>query len=285
MTIDASAVLVGAAGLAEELADPQQAPLLLDVRWALGLPPAYPDFLAGHVPGAQWLDLETVFAAKPSADRHGGRHPLPDPDRLQAALQAVGLDDGSAVVVYDAADSVPAARAWWALRWIGLTDVRVLNGGLAGWVRAGQPLESGAATVRLRGSVQVHPGAMPVLDAVAAARVAQAGVLLDARTAPRFRGETESIDPVAGHVPGARNLPAAALQDDGGALLDPVAVREALLARGVTAATEVGAYCGSGITAAHTVWAAASAGIEVHLYPGSWSDWTADPSRPVATGA
>lgn len=284
MTIDASAVLVGPAGLAEELVDPERAPVLLDVRWALGGPPAYPDFLAGHVPGAQWVDLETVFAEPPAPDRRGGRHPLPDPDRLQAALRALGVDDGSVVVVYDAADGVPAARAWWVLRWIGLAGVRVLNGGLAAWVRAGFPVESGDGIARPAGSVQVHPGALPVLDAAAAARVGQAGVLLDARAAPRFRGESEPIDPVAGHVPGARSLPAGELQDDGGVLPGPAAVRAVLHARGATGTADVGAYCGSGITAAHTVWAAASAGIEVVLYPGSWSDWTADPSRPVATG-
>lgn len=264
----------------DELAGRTDQIVLLDVRWNLGGPSTWPDYLDGHIPGAVWADLETDFADPPGS---GGRHPLPDPGRLQQRLRALGISDDRATVVYDAADSTAAARAWWVLRWAGQADVRVLDGGLAAWQATGRPLEQGPATPR-RGNVTVHPEAMPTLDALGAGQLASNGVLLDARAAQRYRGEAEPIDPVAGHVPGATSAPTAANVGRDGSFLP----RDALIRRyeelGVRAGDEVGAYCGSGVTAAHTVLALELAGIAAALYPGSWSEWITNSARPVATG-
>ncbi len=231
---------------------------ILDVRWRLGGPPAIDDYLAGHIPGAVFVDLEEM-CGPPGA---GGRHPLPDPPALQRVLRRAGVQAGRPVVVYDYGDGMAAARAWWTLRWAGHPEVFVLEGGFPAW---DGPVEAGSDFV-------VRPGGMPVLSADDAARVAKEGVLLDARAPERFRGETEPIDPVAGHIPGARNLPYASL----------VAVGQAALPLG---AKEIGAYCGSGVTAAHTILALHEAGRDdAALYVGSWSEWITDPDRPIATG-
>lgn len=263
-------------------------PVVLDVQFELGGRPGHELHAAGHLPGAAHLDLDTALAGPPG---DGGRHPLPDPDVLQAALREAGVDDDVRVVVYDQATSLAAARAWWVLRWAGLDDVRVLDGGLAAWQAEGHELST-EAVLRPPGLVTVRPGSLPVLDADDAARVARDGVLLDARTPERYRGESEPIDPVAGHVPGAVDVPMGDLLQPDGRLRDPAELRARFAAAGVEphggdgeGVTAVGAYCGSGITAAHTVLALHEAGIDAAPYIGSWSEWITDPSRPVATGA
>ena len=228
-----------------------------------------------------WTDLETDLAGPPGT---GGRHPLPTPADAEAAMRRLGVSDGRAVVVYDDADGSVAARAWWLLRWLGHGDVRLLDGGLAAWTAAGLPLEQDETNPE-PGDFSARPGAMPVLDADAAAALATAGVLLDARAAERFRGEVEPVDPVAGHVPGARSAPTTGNVGADGRFLDPAALRDRFAAVGATDDdAPVGAYCGSGVTAAHTVLALEVAGIPAALYAGSWSEWVTDPSRPVATG-
>jgi thiosulfate/3-mercaptopyruvate sulfurtransferase len=269
------------AQLASWLADEADRPLVIDVRWALGAPSSYPDYLAGHIPTAVWADLDADFADPPAPDRRGGRHPLPDPERLQRRLRRWGLRAADSVVTYDAVDSIAAARAWWVLRWAGLRRVTVLDGGLAAWVQAGLPLVVGPESQVAEGNVEVHPGAMATVDAAGAAELARTGRLVDVRTAVRFRGEEEPIDPVAGHIPGACNVPAAELMKADGRLADAAALTERLAVAGGGAA---GAYCGSGVTAAHTVWALATLGVDVSLYAGSWSDWISDPARRIATG-
>jgi thiosulfate/3-mercaptopyruvate sulfurtransferase len=187
------------------------------------------------------------------------------------------------VVVYDQGDGPAAARLWWTLRWAGLADVRVLDGGFAAWTTAGRPTEPGEV-IPPRGDLTVRPGGLPVLDAAGAAATAANGALLDARIGPRFRGEAEPIDPVAGHIPGAHNLPAAELVGADGRLLPPAELRERFATAGVPDAGPVGAYCGSGVTAAQTVLALTVAGYrDPALYVGSWSEWITDPDRPVAT--
>ncbi|MGV9804732.1 sulfurtransferase [Micromonospora chersina] len=267
--------------LAAELdrADP---PTLLDVRWRLAGPPGREDYLAGHLPGAVFVDLDTELCGRPGA---AGRHPLPDPAALQAALRAAGVRAGHPVVVYDGGDGMSAARAWWTLRWAGHRAVRVLHGGFPAWVAAGLPL-SAEAPAPTPGDVTVAPGELPVLDAGEAARLAAAdtGVLVDVRAAPRYRGETEPIDPVAGHIPGAVNLPAPGYVAEG-RFPTTEALRERFAAAGVAEGAPVGAYCGSGVTAAQAVLALHLAGRpDAALYVGSWSNWVADPDRPVATG-
>ncbi|MCO7219010.1 sulfurtransferase [Klenkia sp. PcliD-1-E] len=248
--------------------------VLLDVRWALGRTDGHERYLAGHLPGAVYVDLDTELAAPPSA---AGRHPLPAVEDLQAAARRWGVSAGSRVVVYDDGPGIAAARAWWLLRWGRHVDVSILDGGLAGWSGS---LETGEVEPE-PGDVVLAPGGMPVLTADEAAALPGAGgLLLDARAPERFRGEVEPVDPVAGHVPGAVNLPATDLLADGRFRPDLASV---LAGRGVAGAA-VGVYCGSGVTAAHTVAALASAGVHAALWPGSWSEWVADPSRPVATG-
>ncbi len=256
-------------------------PVLLDVRWALGDPHGRNHYEDGHLPGAAYVDLETELAGPPSPQ--AGRHPLPAIDDLQAAARRWGIRDGSSVVAYDDVSATSAARAWWLLRWAGVQDVRLLDGGLGAWRASGRPVESG--TVRPpAGDVTLRPGGMPVVDADAAANLARSGTLLDARAAERYRGEVEPVDPVAGHIPGAVSAPTTENLEVGGQFRDSGELRQRFASLGVDPAAPVGVYCGSGVTATHEVAALAIAGIDAALYPGSWSQWSNDPSRPVATG-
>lgn len=283
MVLTGGVALIDVPTLAGQLAsgDP---PTLIDVRWRLGGPPGLEGYLAGHIPTAVFLDLDTDLCGPPGA---GGRHPLPDPAALQERLRAAGVRAGHPVVAYDAGDGMPAARLWWTLRWAGHEAVAVLDGGLAAWLADGQATQVGPVTPE-PGDVVVDPGHMPILDAPAAARLARDGVLLDARAPVRYRGEAEPVDPVAGHIPGAVNLPSSTLVDDSGRLRPPDQLREAVQAAAQQdrASTPVfGAYCGSGVTAAQTVLALELAGYpRSPLYVGSWSEWVADASRPVAVG-
>lgn len=200
---------------------------------------------------------------------------------MQDSLRRAGVRADRPIVVYDGGDGMAAARLWWTLRWAGHRDVRVLAGGYPAWIAAGHPIEVDAATP-VPGDLIVRPGGMPVVDAVGAAALAGEGVLIDARVAPRYRGEIEPVDPVAGHIPGARNVPYADLVEADGRLRSASALRSRF---DIPPGTPVGAYCGSGVTAAHTVLALAEAGIaEAALYVGSWSHWVTDPDRPIATG-
>ncbi len=264
----------------EELASASPRPALLDVRWALGGPPGREEYERGHIPGAVFVDLDTELAGPPGA---GGRHPLPEASAFEAAMLRAGVRGDRAVVVYDAADSVAAARAWWALRYFGHPDVRALDGGFAAWLAAGLPVSAEVPVVQ-PGEFEARPGGMPAVDAGGAGALAARGVLLDARAPERFRGEREPIDPVPGHIPGAVNAPSSSNVDSEGAFLGPRELRERFESLGVADGVEVGAYCGSGVTAAHTVLALELAGVPAGLYPGSWSEWITDPSRPVATG-
>jgi thiosulfate/3-mercaptopyruvate sulfurtransferase len=251
---------------------------VLDVRWELGGPPGRPQYLEGHVPGAAFVDLETVLAGPPG---EGGRHPLPEAETFGEAMRVAGVSGDRPVVIYDGGNSMAAARAWWLLRYFGHPRVSVLDGGFSGWLAAGLAIERDVPRVE-PGDFVPRAGGMPLLDAAGAAAVARAGVLLDARAPERYRGESEPIDPVAGHIPGAVNLPGTELL---GGLSDAEGLRARLQAAGVRDGVEVGAYCGSGVTAALEVLALELAGYSAALYVGSWSDWIRDPSRPVATGS
>ncbi|TFV65596.1 UNVERIFIED_ORG: sulfurtransferase [Bacillus sp. AZ43] len=269
--ISAEELLAGTAGI-----------VLLDVRWALGDPDGREHYLGGHLPGAVFVDLETELAGPPSPAE--GRHPMPSLHRLRDAARRWGIRRGDRVVAYDATGGLAAARAWWLLRWGGLTDVRLLDGGLDAWVRAGGALEAGDV-VPEPGDVTLTGGGMPVLSIDEAAALPSTGVLLDARAGERYRGETEPIDPRAGHVPGAVSAPTTENLGPGGTFRPADELRERFAALGARPGTAVGVYCGSGVTAAHEVAALAEAGIEAALWPGSWSQWSADPARPAATGA
>jgi thiosulfate/3-mercaptopyruvate sulfurtransferase len=292
--------LISATSLARQLAGGQP-PVLLDVRWRLGGPPGIETYRAGHLPGAAYVDLDRDLAGPPGA---GGRHPLPAPARFQAAMRRAGVRSARPVVAYDDADATVAARLWWSLRYFGHDQVQVLDGGYRGWAEAGLPVVSGEADwvggtdpvqgADLAGGADLAlgdftavAGQMPVLDAGGAAAIARSGFLLDARAAERYRGETEPVDPVAGHIPGALSVPTAGNVTAQGRFLPRDELTRRFAALDITAGQDgtVGAYCGSGVTAAHEVLALELAGIPAALYVGSWSGWVTDPGRPVATGA
>ncbi len=275
------AVLVAAADLAKDLTGPRP-PRLLDVRWSLAQPDGSAEHAAGHLPGAVYVDLDTELAQ--IGDPRDGRHPLPAPADFQSAARRWGLGQDDAVVVYDAGHGFGAARAWWLLRHAGLTDVRILDGGLAAWTEAGCPLEVGEVEPEV-GDIELGWGAMPVIDADGAAGWADGGVLLDARAGERYRGEVEPMDPVAGHVPGAVNAPTTDNVGAHGLFLDGAALAARFARLGIDNSTRVAVYCGSGVTAAHEIAALEIAGIAAALYPGSWSEWSHQPHRPVATGS
>lgn len=272
MTRDA--VIVDAIALTEALegADP---PVLLDVRWALGQTDGHDRYLDGHLPGAVFVDLDTELAGP--ASPQAGRHPLPDVAGFEAAARRWGVSGERSVVAYDAVGGTSAARVWWLLRWAGVRDVRLLDGGLAAWTEAGLPLEAGSVTPE-PGDVVLEPGALPTIDADQAA--GWDGSLLDARAAERYAGDVEPVDPRAGHIPGAISVPTAGNLGPDGTFLPDAALRE----RFASVEGPVAVYCGSGVTAAHEVAALASIGVEAALYPGSWSQWSNDPARPAAVG-
>ncbi|MGW3987100.1 sulfurtransferase [Streptomyces sp. NPDC004830] len=276
--------IISAPDLVTELAG-SRPPVLLDVRWQLtaakaaGEPPfdGRAAYEAGHLPGAVYVDLDRELASAPGG---GGRHPLPDLGLFGAAMRRAGVSSRTPVVVYDGGQGWAAARAWWLLRWTGHPDVRVLDGGLPAWRG---PLETSVPDP-VEGDFAPAPGESGLLDADAAASLARSGVLLDARAGERYRGEVEPIDPVAGHIPGAVSAPTTDNVAADGRLLPPEELRERFKGLGVTGSSRVGAYCGSGVSAAHQILALAVAGIPADLYAGSWSEWSSDPDRPVATG-
>jgi thiosulfate/3-mercaptopyruvate sulfurtransferase len=276
-----NSVLIDAAALNRALAGPTP-PRVLDVRWKLGDPNGREHHERGHIPGAVYVDLDTELAGPPSPQE--GRHPLPETTDLQATARAWGLSDGEPVVVYDDLGGLSAARAWWLLRWAGVQNVRILNGSLGAWIRAGLPLETGPTTP-LAGDVTLSAGQMPTLTAEQAATLAEDGLLLDARAAERYRGESEPVDPQAGHIPGALSWPAGESLGADGLFLDAEALRVRLSELIGDDGSDVGVYCGSGVTAAHLAAALQIAGVEAALFPGSWSAWSADRERPVAVGA
>ena len=286
---------------------PPARPVVLDVRYpGIGLPDdGYDQYLAGHVPGAAYVSLDDALAA-PHIPGITGRHPLPEAAVLQAAMRAAGVSAARPVVVYDDWRSIAAARAWWLLRWAGHDDVRVLDGGWRAWRAGGGDVETGEVRPE-PGDLVVEPGGRAVVDAEGAERIAATGVLLDARPANRYRGEDETIDPVAGHIPGARSLPALSLMADDDRFLPAERLAERFGTVGVRGdAGErsaggrgggrgdaggrgggVGIYCGSGLQACHVALAAAACGAAADpaVYAGSWSEWITDPTRPVARGA
>jgi thiosulfate/3-mercaptopyruvate sulfurtransferase len=274
--------LTDVGALARALAGPAP-PVLLDIRWRPGGPPGIDSYRAGHLPRAVYVDLDADLAAEPGP---AGRHPLPPSGRFEAAMRRAGVSTGGPVVVYDEVDATVAARAWWLLRYFGHEDCWVLDGGFRAWAAAGGQVTTGDSPAPGGGNFIAKPGQMPVLDADAAASVARRGALLDARARERYRGERESMDPVAGHIPGALSAPTTANVGPDGRFLPAAGLRARFATLGAPAgAGMVGAYCGSGVTAAHEVLALELAGIPASLYVGSWSNWVADPARPVATGS
>lgn len=278
--------LISAADLGAHIDDP--AWVVVDCRHDLmNLAAGRDGYASGHLPGAVFADIETVLSgAKNGADGvFLGRHPLPDKETLAEALRDFGIDDTTQVVAYDAHGGMFAARLWWLLRWLGHEAVAVLDGGMAAWEAAGQPLTTEVRT-RPRGALSVRAPFVPTVTVREVLDNLQSGqrIVIDARAADRYRGENETIDPVGGHIPGAKNRffkdnlgpdgrfkDAAQLREELGALIDDPAA--AIM------------QCGSGVTACHNLLALEVAGLPgAALYPGSWSEWVGDPARPVAKG-
>jgi thiosulfate/3-mercaptopyruvate sulfurtransferase len=257
---------------------------IVDVRYDLSDHDAgRAKYFEGHIPGARYADLGTDLSDPPGGGR--GRHPLPSIDRLAATLSKLGISNDSQVVAYDTADGMYASRLWWMLRYLGHDSVAVLNGGIAKWVAEGRPL---TAEVPPTGGTVFVPNVRASMslgiDEVREIGASPRQRLVDSRAPDRFRGENETLDPVAGHIPGATNRFFRLNVGSDGTFRDASALRhefEALLAG--TQPGDAVFYCGSGVTACHNLVAMAHAGLPVgRLYPGSWSEWCSDPSRPVA---
>jgi len=290
-----------AALLAGPSSDPVGRPVLLDVRFRMSGPTGRREFERSHLPGAAYVDLNTGLATiRP--DGVGGRHPMPTVETFAAAMRAAGVVRSRPVVVYDDWASLPASRLWWMLRHLGFLDVQVLDGGLTAWAKAGQPTASGPGAPEVGDFSPSSPGTGRLLQAAEANGYASGGLLLDARSADRFRGENETIDPVAGHIPGALSAPALANVDSGGRFLPAEELAERLrplttgmragrrrigaAGAGPGATRAVGTYCGSGVQATHLALALNISGIcdDTDVYIGSWSDWITDPEHRVEAG-
>lgn len=282
--------LVSRSELAALLASPEP-PVVLDVRWRLGGPPGIDSYRAGHLPNACFINLDTELSGQPGSR---GRHPLPEVAVFETAMRSAGLHADQLAVVYDDGDSTVAARLWWMLRYYGHRQVAVLDGGYQAWAGAGMPVTTVAAHPEPGDFAVTAIGCMPVLDAVQAGRLARSGFLLDARAGERYRGDVEPVDRIGGHIPGAISAPTRENVDADGLFLAPAELARRFGALGLPGSGDltasdngepvVGAYCGSGVTAAHQVLALRLAGLPAALYVGSWSEWSSDPAKPVATG-
>ncbi len=278
--------LVTTATLTAHLDDPNWA--VIDCRFALlDTEKGRSDYLAAHIPGAIYAHLDEDLSS-PRVPGQTGRHPLPTPETFAATLARWGIDAGVQVVVYDDAGAMVAGRVWWMLRWLGHDAVAVLDGDWRAWLAEGRPTRAGLENRTPRRFVAaLQPGMIADTAEIAARLHDPALYLFDARSAERYRGENETIDPHAGHIPGARSAPYADNLAADGHFLPAAELRARWTERfDENTAGEAVVYCGSGVSAAHHVLARAHAGLPLpRLYVGSWSEWSADPARPMATGA
>jgi len=263
------------------------APVMLDCSFELtDLAAGERAYAAGHIPGAFYVHLERTLSA-PKTGRNG-RHPLPTREAFADAMVSLGLDDTTQVVAYDNAGGMYAARLWWMLRWTGHRAAAVLDGGIAAWKAAGQPLSTETPAPLARGGFSVRAPLVQTVDyeGLKANLATQKKLVLDARAPDRFRGENETLDPVGGHIPGARNRLFRDNLAADGRFKQPAQLRQEIDAvTGGRPAAELVAQCGSGVTACHNLLAMEVAGLSgAALYPGSWSEWCAQPGAPVATG-
>jgi thiosulfate/3-mercaptopyruvate sulfurtransferase len=283
--VDARAQILITAAELTELIRAERPVTILDVRWRLDQPDGRATYLQGHVPGAVYASLEDDLSDHAVTGR--GRHPLPPGRSVEASARRWGIRAGVPTVVYDEWNRAGSARAWWVLTAAGLTDVRILDGGLAAWRSAGGSLAAGPVTPPPGNATVPHDdlyaGALPTITAQQT--LAADLTLLDARAPERFRGDVEPVDRVAGHIPGAKNLPSGEALADDGTFLGSDELNQLLTGHGIARDGRLGAYCGSGVTAAITLAALATLGHQAALFPGSWSEWSSDPSRAVARGS
>ena len=275
--------LAGTDALSRHLDDPDW--VVFDCRHDLAAPAhGRAEYAQSHIPGARFLHLDDDLSAPKTG--WNGRHPLPDPVAFMEKLARAGVDSRKQVIAYDAQGGMVASRLWWMLRWLGHLPVAVLDGGWNQWVAEGQP----QSAVVPRPEPTEFKGRPSAAETSAAALLSNAGdgtmLLLDARAPDRFRGQNETIDPVGGRIPGARNRFYRDNLDASGKFKTPAALRAEFKAiLGTADPGEVVSYCGSGVSACHNLLAMEIAGLRgARLYPGSWSEWSADPSRPVASG-
>jgi len=258
---------------------------VVDCRFVLSDPDAgRRAYGEGHLPGAVYAHLDDDLAGPVTP--LSGRHPLPDPDDFAAVLGGWGIDPDTLVVAYDDASGALASRLWWMLGWVGHGARRVLDGGIDAWRAAGLPLTTAEPSPPRAPAYPVRPDPERVAGTAAVIEALAAGIpVVDARSPERFLGRHEPIDPVAGHIPGSLNHPFSANLDEDGGFLPARELAARLGSLGVGDDGNAVSLCGSGVTACHTILAAAVAGLpEPRLYPGSWSEWIRDPDRPVAAG-
>lgn len=276
--------LVSTADLAARLDDPSI--VILDVRHDLSQPDTLGEaqYRAGHIPGARFVHLDRDLSAPKTGTN--GRHPMPSPEACAALFGRLGIDAGKEVVAYDGGGGMYAPRVWWMLRRLGHDSVAVLDGGIGKWVREGRPVNAEIPPERPAIFTIRRIDPIVTADDVMASLAGRTLTLIDARGAERFRGDVEPLDPVAGHIPGAVNRPFTQNVEPDGTFKSPEKLRAELAAAtgGASPATIVN-YCGSGVSACHNLLAMEIAGIHgARLYPGSWSEWCADPARPAARG-
>lgn len=276
--------LISVAELAAHLDDAQF--VVCDCRHDLANYSAGRDaYQRSHIPGARFLHLDQDLSGPKTGIN--GRHPLPHPITFTLRLAALGIDNRKQVVAYDDAGGVFAARLWWMLRWVGHIDVAVLDGGFPAWARAAMPVSTDPPPIT-PATFNPDPRPQLMVDAGTVAKAADAGLrVIDARSADRFRGENETLDPVAGHIPGAINrFFKSNLRDDGCFKSATELEQEFTALLGERPPTAIVHQCGSGVTACHNLLAMERAGLKgSRLYPGSWSEWVSDRTRPVAVGA
>ena len=281
MTDRQSSPLIGVDELAElQRREPRL--VTLDVQWVLGRTDGHDRFLESHIPGSRYVDLDRELASPPSAEF--GRHPLPTREAFEHTLRLLGVTAESTIVAYDQSHGFSASRLWWLLRNAGL-EGRVLDGGLAAWRAAGHPVEAGEVSTGSTSELEIDWDRLATLTIDDASSFPSLGVLLDARAPERYRGEVEPLDPRAGHIPGAVSAPVTGNLNPDGSFLSVAQLRDRFASLGVDETTPVAAYCGSGITASHQLLALEVAGFPGALFPGSWSQWSEDASRPAAVGA
>ncbi|HKI74620.1 MAG TPA: sulfurtransferase [Pseudomonadales bacterium] len=277
--------LISSRQLAGHLDDPEW--VICDCRFVLSSPEqGLAAYREGHIPRAVYFHLDRDLSGAVTATT--GRHPPPSAPDFVWTLEQAGIGDGIQVVAYDDAGGAIAARLWWLLRWLGHDEVAVLDGGWSGWVKEGRPVTTDVAAHEVR-AFTARPNDALWLDSNGVLEIVNgrsSGVVLDARGPDRFRGENETIDPVAGHIPGAVSLPFAGNLDSTGHFKPAETLREQIhAALGGCSAAQAVCMCGSGVTACHNLLAMELAGLKgARLYAGSWSEWIRDPSRPITTG-
>jgi thiosulfate/3-mercaptopyruvate sulfurtransferase len=277
--------LISTTDLAAHLKDPDW--VIVDCRFSLANPErGRRDYLHAHIPGAIYAHLDEDLSGAVIPGKTG-RHPLPDIEKAAIVFSTMGIGQDTQVVSYDdAGGALAAVRLWWMLRWLGHEDAAVLDGGWQAWQAGGYPVQGGSESKTRRAFIpRPRPEMMATTEEIIGMLEDERTCIVDARTADRFRGENEVIDPVAGHIPGAVNLPYPENLTEEGIFRSPEELREKYQVLGDIPPERAIFYCGSGVTSIHNILAMVHAGLkEPRLYAGSWSEWIADPSRPVSTG-